>query len=387
MSRKHSIDVGPSSAHRWSVCTASPSFIVANADKLPDDSSVFADEGTLAHDYAKKILLGEQITEEITPEMLNHVMAYVTFVRSHGGAGAKLEVERKVPLFYNTSRNGIVDASTLKLTEAIYIDDLKYGVGVSVEAEGNEQLAIYGESKIREWETIMDVPSDIPVHLSIFQPRDRNNPEPVRTWTLTRRELSAFTTPLGAKARNILAGGQVEFQPSDKACRFCPAKGFCSARATDGLVALPEEVRPITLPQAESLTREQRVKVLAAKKALRDWLEDVEQQEMQDLLTGAEPQGFKIVEGKANREWSDIEAAQKLLSNHLTIDITRPRVDLISPAQAEKALKGVELSARFQNKMKSLITRPSGKPTLVPEDDPRPSIIEPKNQLDNLDVI
>jgi hypothetical protein len=233
----------------------------------------------------------------------------------------------------------------------------------------------------------MDVPADLPVHLSIFQPRDRNNPEPVRTWTLTRRELSAFTTPIGAKARNILANGQVEFQPSEKGCRFCPAKGFCSARATGGLVALPEEVRPITLPQAESLTREQRVKVLKAKKALRDWLEDVEEQEMQELLAGAEPQGFKIVEGKANRQWSDIEAARTLLSNHLTIDITRPRVDLISPAQAEKALKGIELSARFESRMKGLISRPVGKPTLVTEDDHRPNIIETKNQVENLDVI
>jgi len=52
----------------------------------------------------------------------------------------------------------------------------------------------------------------------------------------------------------------------------------------------------------------------------------------------------------------------------------RPRADLISPAQAEKALKGRELSTKFQNKFKGLITRPEGKPTLVPEDDKRPAL-------------
>jgi hypothetical protein len=80
----------------------------------------------------------------------------------------------------------------------------------------------------------------------------------------------------------------------------------------------------------------------------------------------------------------NVAEAIKLLNNHLTIDELRPRADLISPAQAEKALKGIELSTRFENKLASLITRPEGKPTLVTEDDKRPAL-QPK--LQNLDVI
>jgi hypothetical protein len=130
----------------------------------------------------------------------------------------------------------------------------------------------------------------------------------------------------------------------------------------------------INLPDPGALTREQRVQVLKAKKVLSDWMEAVLAQEISDLMAGAEPKGFKLVEGRSNRTWVDADAALKLLNNHLTIDELRPRADLISPAQAEKALKGIELSTKFENKLQSLITRPEGKPTLAPEDDKRPAI-------------
>jgi hypothetical protein len=195
----------------------------------------------------------------------------------------------------------------------------------------------------------------------------------VRTWTLTRGDLAMFTTRLGAKAYQALHG-DAKFEPSDKACRFCPAKGICSAFATQGLTALPASARVIDLPDPGALTREQRVQVLKAKRVLTEWMDAVMAQETSDLMAGAAPMGFKLVEGRANRTWVDVDAALKLLNNHLTIDELRPRADLISPAQAEKALKGRELSTKFENKLQSLITRPEGRPTLVPEDDKRPAI-------------
>lgn len=386
MGNRSKIDVGASSAHRWSRCTASPQFIVDHSSELPDDSSFYADEGTQAHEAAAAMLRDQPVPQTASQDMLVHVQKYVDHVQSHQDAvGWRIEVEKRVPLFYLSSRNGIVDAAT-RTSYGLFIDDLKYGVGVSVDAVNNEQLAIYAESKIREWEQIIEFGDEFPVHLSIVQPRDRNNHEAVRTWSMTRRELAMFTTVLGAKARQALGGAGV-FQPHPKACQFCPAKGICSAYATQGLVALPEEARIITLPDPGVLTRAQRVQALKAKKVLRDWLEAIEDQEVSELMGGAEPAGFKLVEGKANRQWSDMEAATKLLSNHLTMDLLRPRADLISPAQAEKALKGMELSSRFSNKFDSLITRPEGKPTLVPEDDSRPAIQTKTDKLENLDVI
>jgi hypothetical protein len=383
MGKRDQIDLGASSASRWTRCTASPRFIVAHAAELPEDSTVWADEGTQAHEVAANVLLGKGWPPDTAPEMRGYVQVYVDHVLSHQSPKARLTVEQRVPLYYLPGRNGIVDAAT-QTPEALYIDDLKYGMGVSVDAEENEQLAIYAESTIRKWELISAFPGTFPVHLSIIQPRDRNDPRPIRTWSLTRDELAMFTTKIGAKAHQALHG-DAQFVPSEKACKFCPAKGICSAFATQGLMALPAEARIINLPDPGALSREQRVQVLRAKRVLTEWMDAVAAQETSDLMAGAEPQGFKLVEGRANRTWVDAEAALKLLHNHLTIDELRPRADLISPAQAEKALKGVELSTKFENKLRSLITRPEGKPTLVPEDDKRPAI--QTNVSQNLDVI
>jgi hypothetical protein len=387
MPRDHKlIDVGPSASGRWSICTASPQFIVDNAAKLPVDKSVFADEGTVAHSLAAKILDGEDIGS-VAPDMLAHIRKYTDHVQSQMKASegkALLHVEQALNLFYLPHRSGIVDAA-VTLPDTLYINDLKYGQGVSVEAEGNTQLAIYGESLIQAWSQIMDFPDDLNVVLTIVQPRDRNNHEAVREWRMTRAQLADIAADLKAKAELALAG-KGEFKPDPKACQFCPAKGICSAYATQGLKALPEQARVINLPHPGLLTREQRVEVLRAKKVLSQWLDAVEDQEIHDLMQGAEPQGMKLVEGKSNRVWRDADEAQKLLSNHLSMDEMRPRSDLISPAAAERLLKGNELSTRFRNRMTSLITKPEGKATLVLEDDPRPALsFQPDNGLKPLD--
>ena len=68
------------------------------------------------------------------------------------------------------------------------------------------------------------------------------------------------------------------------------------------------------------------------------------------------------------------------------MDEMRPRSDLLSPAAAERLLKGTETSTKFRNKLTSLITKPEGKPTLVLEDDPRPSLsFQPDNGLKPLE--
>jgi len=81
-----------------------------------------------------------------------------------------------------------------------------------------------------------------------------------------------------------------------------------------------------------------------------------------------------------------VDDALKLLSNHLSLDEMRPREEIISPAAAERLLKGIKLSTRFTNRMESLITRPEGKPTLVSADDPRPALsLKPTNGLKPLE--
>ena len=376
------LNLGPSSAHRWSVCTASPQFLLDHASELPPDGGVFADEGTLAHTAASNLLLGFP-SGDMPEGMAPHVNDYVEYVRSQNTSpNSIMRIEKKVSLFYLPERNGIVDTFIMH-PDGAKIIDLKYGVGVSVQAVYNPQLAIYAESMIQQWEVIGEVPDTLPVQLTIFQPRDRNNREPVRTWMLSRGELRKYTQTLADKVEIILAG-RGEFVPTDSACKFCSAKGICSAFASQGLVALPDQARVIELPSSHLISREQRIRALRYKRQLIEWLEALEDQEKTDLLKGEPEMGFKLVEGKSNRAWSDESAVLKLLSNHLKRAEMRPPSSLISPAAVDRALKGITLSNRFKNRLEDLTVKPEGKPTLVLESDNRPSL---NNKLDQLEKL
>lgn len=387
--------LAPSAASRWSVCTASIGFIEANAKILPKDSSSdYADEGTFAHAVAV-YLFGRGPMPECpkdtagndkfnVKEVLAYAADYVKHVLSRKTSDAdKHIVERKVPLFYLLEQYGTVDSALFVRQEklTIFIDDLKYGAGVSVIAKDNKQLAIYAESLIQELSEVEDIPDDTLVVLGIYQPRDRSNPEPVRLWALSRKELREFCADIQGAAMLILDPknrNQLQFVADpDVQCRWCPAKGICKHYGTHGLEAIPgsDLVQvEVVLPDANALTREQRIRVIQSRKALESWLEAVENQEVLELMAGAAPMGMKLVAGKTNRVWVNEEEADKLLANHLTAEQRRKPWEVLSVAQAEKALKGLTLSTKFENRMSELITKPEGKPSLVPATDKRPAL-------------
>ena len=371
--------LSPSSAYRWTRCTASIGFIEANSAILPKESSVYADEGTEAHNWAAKLLTKEARLLDCSADMMQHVRGYVDFVQDKVVAGSRLLVEKRVQLFYNKKQYGTTDAAIIA-PGSIYIADLKYGAGVSVYAKDNPQLAIYGESLIRELEVIEDVPDDTVVTLAIYQPRDRNDGNPVRLWVLSRAELRAFCAHI-EDAQKRIESGQVEFVADpNKQCRFCPAAGICKAYAGHGLMAVSDDpidqtldhAAKLELPSPNLISREQRQKVLAAKKAISAWLEAVEEQEKSELMAGAAPLAFKLVEGKTNRIWTDEKAVEERLLKFAEATQVRPPSDIISPAAAAKLAKaaGVDFELHFEQ----FVTKPAGKPTLVPLDDKRPAI-------------
>ena len=122
--------LAPSSASRWTVCTASPAFIEANQDRIPkDNGSAYADEGTLAHDWAKKILLGESEITDLPEDLVEPVGFYLNHCRriEESNGGTKF-VERQVPLFYRPQDNGTVDFALLT-AKALRFRDYKHGEG------------------------------------------------------------------------------------------------------------------------------------------------------------------------------------------------------------------------------------------------------------------
>lgn len=390
------IDLGPSAAHRWYHCRASPGFILDNHDKLPDDTSTYAIEGNVAHDLGALLLQGKKAPKDVDAEMLEHIEGYYKFVHNRialleQGKYA-LHVESKLPLWYYPERNGYVDCAVVAPT-SLDITDLKYGEGVSVEAVGNEQLGIYAMAFIKHHKLDKKLHDTAQITLTIYQPRAQDG-RFVRKWALTFGELKDFILDIENAAMDILLDpkGQ-EFKPSDKACRFCKAKGICTAYAMQGFQKLPEQVAPVKfagLPKAESLTLEQIGTILERKRAIAGWFEAVEAYAFNRMQHGIKVPGVKLVVGKSNRQWRDEAKAEAFLLTLLKRKEVFSEPSLLSPAQAEKLVKKLELDKRTQVRFAKLIVKPEGKPTLVTADDPRDEYgshvleaFKPINPVDN----
>ncbi len=377
--------LAPSSAKRWCHCTASVAYCEENSLLVREGDTRWADEGSRAHDEAEAVLSGRKNIADVPEDFRPHVTFYVNHCLPFAAAASFTLVEEKVPLFYSPEDTGTVDFAAISMRR-IVIRDLKYGAGVMVDAKENEQLGIYALSLIESLEAdgLISFDPDTEVDIGIVQPRYRGE-DPVRTWVVTLQELRDFLAPVQAAADLILSGGPTAFAPSEDACRWCKAKGFCEARRQWSLAPLDAETLAAvpTLTKAEvKLPAEERVALRlpgtnmatlvafwANKSNITALLDDVA-----ELLRQTLPPGVKLVQGReGNRAWADEAAAEKLLASKLKLDERTTR-KLISPTQAESLLQNFLDSPRFAAKFGALVVRPEGKPTLALEDDKRSAI-------------
>lgn len=387
------LDLNPSSAERWTTCTASPHFIMENWDKLPPDGSRYAEEGTTAHEVAAAMLLerepkaGECPTE-ITPEMRWHAWEYSEYVNGLREPGNTMTVETKYPLWYMPERNALVDVAILNPKNA-HIVDLKYGEGIIVSPVENLQGAIYARSvlpKLVGRNAFFN--DDFPVTIHIYQPRGRDMTQPHHTWETTWGELMAFTSDRVEKpARTVLHNHSSKsvFAPSDKACQWCPAKGFCAARQSQFTADFEDLtlMEPKALPLATTLTQEQLATVQTHGDDIIKWVKDVQEYNTERMKAGHPLPGFKLVLSRGgNRYWTD----QKAVIEGLLKDTVLKREEIveekvIGPAAVEKLIGKGKLPASVIN----LIDKPPGSPVIAPEDDKRPAITDAAAIFENLE--
>lgn len=450
LSGSHSVHarLAPSASHQWKNCTGSIAMLEANKHRVPkDDSSIYSNEGTEAHDHAANILLDEVGLHEIPGNFREHVGAYVDHCRLLTGDDAMVEIEVKVPLFYQPDSTGTCDFVAYT-DDKVYIRDLKYGAGVLVSSHENEQLAIYGLSWIREMIDggLASFEPDTIIDIAVFQPRHREGADQ-KPWVLTLAELEVFCKdidyaaivaseglrrvqaklPCGSRdiaIHEILeAAPGVKFDPSDGdhgACRWCKAKGFCEARLNAAVsdIELPqlemkellagmpdaskEEKKLDPIERAESmmsraadasgqldfsdgvLTDDYLVRWFASTPARQAFDASVEEYLESRLTAGAHILGLKLVLGReGNRAWTDEEAADKLLAQSGKLKMEdRYKMSLISPTQAKTILKEkIESSTRFKNCFTALVERSPARPVLALEEDKRPAISSPVNDM------
>jgi len=383
---KHS-RLAPSAASRWLKCRASIGLIEQVALKAgpePETESPQAREGTTAHEYGARLL--NKVRDPQHPRGNSEMRAcieqgYVPFVRKQVTAGARLAVERPVPIFYLPQETGTPDALVWS-PSWFNVNDLKYGEGVSVEAKFNPQLIIYGESGIRKHQPQLSAKA--PVKLSIYQPRARDN-RFVRRWELTRGELRDHAQEIQTVANAILKDPfNQPFAPdADTTCRWCPAKLSCAHYAAHLLEETPPTVsrqllpveHRLDLPLPKEVSASQMAKVLRVKNDLISWLQELETHAVKLLSRGRKLEGFKLVGADTHRKWKDPKAAARLLQTKFQRGLLFEE-SFLTPAAAARLLKGQEkrLGTTFLKQVNAQIVKPEGAARLALESDPRPPL-------------
>ena len=378
--RAPKLDLNPSSADRWTTCTASPKFVFDNWDRIPPSDTFFNQEGTTAHEVGAAFLQNRKPDEAdkekcpvpVNAEMQMHGWDYAEYVQNLVKPGGRLLVEQKLPLFYMPGRNAIVDAGVINPDE-IHIVDLKYGEGIIVDPEGNLQESIYLGCILKSMAPVWPGP-DMPVFLHIYQPRGRNAEEPFKVWETTLREVeTTMLDKIQFAARDVLAEKNLQFLPSDKACQWCPAKGFCEARQrylTQDIEALSViSDQAITLPAPDALSMEQIAAVLKHGSNIGKWINDVAGYALSFMKGGGKIPGNKLVLSRGgNRYWSNpAEAAKLLLKDTVLKENEVYERKIIGPAAAEKLLG----KHKFTMELTNMVAKPPGSPVIAPVDDKR----------------
>lgn len=375
MAGQHAI-LSPSGASRWLVCTASARL----EQQFPDSESEAAKEGTHAHSlgelmilhklkrvndkHFKKELATLKKSEYYSKMMHEYCENYSDYVLERYYAIAKddpctlIYVEHKLDLGEFVPESfGTADV-VIASRELIELIDLKYGKGVRVSAVDNSQLKLYALGVYKDLEIVFNPTY---VRATIYQPRLDN----VSTVDYHILELSKWTEFLIPKAKQAF-NGEGNFAPGE-VCLFCRAKAVCRANAEFNL-----EIAKHELKMPDLLDETEIADILTRSDLFTSWIKAVNDYSLAQALAGVKYRGFKLVEGRAVRTYTDTTAIIKELTevaNFSLEEITEPTKLLpITKLEAEIG------KSDFENYVGKFIIKPKGKPTLVLESDKRAEI-------------
>lgn len=438
--------LSPSGAAAWMRCNAKP----YRERDFPDTTNESADEGTAAHflleqcleqnvDAANfnglRIKVEEGKTEfhtsgayPVGPDMTREIQKVLDLVRSDAD-GATIYPEQVLPISQFTGEHGAAGTCDMVIVKGktIWIRDLKFGRGVQVFADGNEQLLLYGGAALDEFDVMGEIETLV---LCIDQPRLNH----FDTWKISVADARCLLANIRATADLILeAPGELEAVPGDKQCRFCKASATCPERTDHTMelivgefVDLEKGFVKVEMPQAEKLLAqsfgvkpaavtfevydldhsphsESGYQFTVKKPSIRPSLEaateavaTADDERLATLMDAADMiEGFakavraeterrllagkftdaryKLVEGRmGNREFEDEDVAEaEMKAMRLKVDEMYNK-KLISAPQAEKLLK--ESNPRKWAKLQKLIVQRQGKPSVTAASDKRPAL-------------
>lgn len=369
MPRIHSV-LSASAAERWLNCPPS----VRLTENMPETTSPYAEEGTLAHELAElkvrkkfeamakskytkaydaiksnSLFTGEM--DSCTDDYLEYIL---TVAHRYDKVKPYVVVEKRLD-YSHIAKDGFGTSDCVLICKNdLHIIDFKYGKGVPVSAENNSQLKLYALGALNEYSLLYDIKN---VFLHIVQPRIDDGSS---SWEISADKLIEWGS--GVKTIAELAyKGEGEFKEGEW-CRFCKAKSTCRARAEsfftlENTAAVPKEL----LSDAE-LGR-----ILAKAQSLKSWVESIEEYALNVILSGTEISGWKVVEGRSVRKISDVDSAFEVLkSNGYDEALLYERKPITLTA-----LESLVSKSKLKELIGDKIVKPQGKPTLAPMDDKR----------------
>ena len=401
------------------VCSSSASKMWINCPpsarlqlKFPAETSSYAEEGTWVHSlceykvkrHLKKRVSRPQSEEYDSEEAERNSDLYLETIigieeamrKEHGSVivmvEERLDFSSVVPEGFGTGDCVLVSPGE------IHICDYKNGRGVFVDADHNSQMMLYAIGAVNAYDLFFDIQT---VSMTVIQP----NLENISTFSCSKEELLAWGESIKPIAQLAFEGGGE--QKCGDWCRFCRARPQCAARKREALALVQEEFLDLDAEQAALaettdatapyspnsdaptfrqpglVPREEIERILPTLNRIADWIDAVFAYVTSEAIHhGVTWKGYKVVEGRSKRQFSDPAAVVRTAQDEGYTDIYKR--ELLSLSEFEKMMG----KKNFNRILGKFVVKPAGKLTLVPDSDPRPAVelnAEPGDDFDVLD--
>lgn len=379
MIRLHAI-LSLSGAHIWTKCAPSARF----QEQIPEENTIYSEEGTIAHGFASIILDGwlgntvdpgaygaqyhtayawyaankpEENAAFMVNEMIGHAETFARYVYEIGGVilvEEKLDLSRFIPLSWGTA-----DGLNL-FPDVIYVSDFKFGAGVRIHADENDQMMGYAlGAYLRSVELGYNPHTVI---MTIIQPRISNDPSVAQ---ISVTELLAWASDVVAPMAELAIAGQGAFVAGDH-CQFCKARTSCAA-----WWRMYEHVDGMQDPRV--ITDEQRAFILEYGPALVKFINAIKADAVKVLQNRGRVPGFKLIATSGDRKFTDevavVEALQMM--GYTDEEIYKP-----AGIKGITAIEKLITAKVFKEALSPYVIKPEGNPKLVREDHTAPAICE-----------
>jgi len=371
--RAHAL-LSASGASRWINCTPSPRL----EEGFANESSSFAEEGTLAHEFAELTLraqshigVGDYVEkytnlvgmQYYSSEMEGFVQVHVNYVLEQFAEAKRktpdaiLLIEQKVDITH-LIEEGFGTCDVIIIADGtLEVIDLKYGLGVRVNADDNSQLKLYGSGALEAYDLMYDIHT---VKLTITQPRM----DSISSWEISAEDLRQWGEEVVKPKAQIAYAGEGE-QVTGEWCKFCKASPRCKAQADKAL-----ELAKLDFAEPKLLTDDQLIEVYAQSPQVTKWLTSVTDYIFKEALAGKKWEGYKLVDGQNRRGWTDEEKALEVLQEKKFKYKDLVAIKLKGIGDIEKLVGKKE----FPTLLGDVVAFKKTSPSLVPENDKRPAL-------------